>query len=132
MIRRLKVVIALLLLIVGMPLSVWAEGNEQNLPRPTIRLGSVSLAPEVAERHSGEIVLVSFNIKVSQEGILEDAKIVTSSGDEVIDNAVIDGVKRGVYNPVYTNGKAEGYSKTLTLKFNFETEQDKNKRQSSN
>lgn len=128
MIKRLKVVIALLLLIVGMPLSVLAEGNEQISPRQIVRLGSVSLAPEVAERHSGEIVLVSINIKVSQEGILEEVKVVTSSGDEVIDNAVIDGAKRGVYSPAYRNGKAEGYSITLPLKFNFETKEDKNKR----
>ncbi len=76
--------------------------------------------------------MVSFNIKVSQEGILEHVKIVTSSSDEVIDNAVIDGVNRGVYSPAYRNGKAEDFSTTLTLKFNFETKEDKNKKQSSN
>lgn len=63
---------------------------------------------------SGEIILA---VEVSENGEVKDVKIVQSFGDEIIDNAAIDGVRSVKWNPAMQDGKPVDGRNQIKLRF---------------
>lgn len=72
-------------------------------PPAIVKLAPVGLSPELREKYSEQTVVVKVRITISEAGLPEgELTVVTSSGDETFDQAVITAVKQSVFSPAYT------------------------------
>lgn len=93
-----------LVILISLAAPVMANNNSPVTPPKIISLAPVSLSDELREKYSEQTILVKVKATVSAIGIIDsDIKIVTSSGDVLFDQAVIDSMKQSVFSPAYTS-----------------------------
>lgn len=101
--RVVAVAAFLLALLVVLSLPVMAKEPAPLTPPAIVKLAPVGLSPELREKYSEQTVVVKVRITISEAGLPDgELTVVTSSGDETFDQAVITAVKQSVFSPAYT------------------------------
>ena len=101
--RVVAVAAFLLALLVVLSLPVMAKEPAALTPPAIVKLAPVGLSPELREKYSEQTVVVKVRITISEAGLPDgELTVVTSSGDETFDQAVITAVKQSVFSPAYT------------------------------
>ncbi|WP_255451364.1 energy transducer TonB [Sporomusa sp. KB1] len=98
------IIATILLLVIGIAVPAMASTNSTMTPPKIITLAPISLSPEMREKYSEQTILVKVKATIAEAGtIASDIKIITGSGDEAFDQAVIESVKQSVFSPAYTS-----------------------------
>lgn len=93
----------LLVLLTLLSLPALAKEPAPLTPPAIVKLATIGLSPELREKYSEQTVLVKVRTAISEAGLPDgELTVVTSSGDEAFDRAVITAVKQSVFSPAYT------------------------------
>lgn len=93
----------LLVLLTLLSLPALAKEPVPLTPPAIVKLATIGLSPELREKYSEQTVLVKVRTAISEAGLPDgELTVVTSSGDEAFDQAVIAAVKQSVFSPAYT------------------------------
>lgn len=93
----------LLVLLALLSLPALAKEPAPLTPPAIVKLATIELSPELREKYSEQTVLVKVRTAISEAGLPDgELTVVTSSGDEAFDQAVIAAVKQSVFSPAYT------------------------------
>ncbi|CQR74436.1 Gram-negative bacterial tonB protein [Sporomusa ovata DSM 2662] len=116
------IIATILLLVIGIAVPAMANNNSTMTPPKIITLAPISLSPEMREKYSEQTILVKVKATIAEAGTIDgDIKIITSSGDEAFDQAVIESIQKSVFSPAYSSdNKAVACSILLPLHINVE------------
>lgn len=120
---KMQLLIAgLLVILISLAVPVMANNNSPVTPPKIISLAPVSLSDDLREKYSEQTILVKVKATVSAIGIIDsDIRIITSSGDALFDQAVIDSMQQSVFSPAYTSdNQAVACSILFPLQVNVE------------
>lgn len=93
----------LLAMLVVLSLPALAQEPVPLTPPTIVKLATVGLSPELREKYSEQTVVVKVRTAISEAGLPDgELTVVTSSGDESFDQAVVTAVKQSVFSPAYT------------------------------
>lgn len=106
-VRFFSGMLVLLLLLVA-PALAGAEKQGTIIAPKLIQLPPVAFSETINTEYAGRKVYVKLKIRLSESGaVSEDGiKILESSGNDAIDQAVIDAVKGASFSPAYKDGVA--------------------------
>ena len=120
--KRQLLIAGFLVILISLTVPVMANNPSPMTPPKIISLAPVSLSDDLREKYSEQTIQVKVKVTVSATGIIDsDIKIITSSGDALFDQAVIDSMKQYVFSPAYTgDNQAVACSILFPLQVNVE------------
>lgn len=121
--KRFCTLMLICLMVLGIPFAGLAQENGKAVPPQLVNLAPIAFAPEITEAYGDQVVEVRLQIRLSEEGIVqEELEVAQSSGSVALDQAVVSAVKNSVFRPAYLDGKAIASSVLLPLHIKIERE----------
>ena len=122
--KRFCTMMLICLMVLGMPFAALAQENGKAVPPQLVNLAPIAFAPEITEAYGDQVVEVRLQIRLSEEGIVQQVlEVAQSSGSVTLDQAVISAVEDSVFRPAYLDGKAIECSVILPLHIKIEREE---------
>jgi len=111
------------LLILGTPFVALAKENSNAVAPKLVNLAPITFAAEITEKYASQILHVTLRVSLSDAGaVQEGSQLIESSGNDLIDQVVINAVKASTFQPAYRDGKAIASSILLPLQIQVKNE----------